>query len=71
MNDLNKLGVIYGDLGDADTSRAYLTKALEVANQNGLTREVMDAKTNLAAQMNDAGDHRGAAEIFRNRARAG
>ena len=65
FNDLNKLGVIYGDLGDADTSRAYLTKALEVANQNGLTREVMDAKTNLAAQMNDAGDYRGAAEIFK------
>ena len=65
FNDLNKLGVIYGDLGDADTSRAYLTKALEVANQNGLTREAMDAKTNLAAQMNDAGDHRGAAEIFK------
>ena len=65
FNDLNKLGLIYGDLGDADTSRAYLTKALEVAYQNGLTREVMDAKTNLAALMDNAGDHRGATDRFK------
>ena len=65
-NDLNMLGLVYGRLGDAETSRVYLKKAFEVAYDAGLMREATDAMTNLAALMDDAGDHEGAAEIFRN-----
>ena len=65
-NDLNMLGLVYGSLGDTETSRAYLEKAFEVAYEAQLMREATDAMTNLAALMDDAGDHEGAAEIFRN-----
>ena len=65
-NDLNMLGLVYGSLGDTETSRVYLEKAFKVAYDAGLTREATDAMTNLAALMDDAGDHEGAAEIFRN-----
>jgi tetratricopeptide (TPR) repeat protein len=64
-NDLNMLGMVYETLGDAQTSRAYLTKALQVAEENGLTREALDAKTNLASLMDNAGDHAGAAKRFK------
>ena len=57
-NDLNMLGQVYGGLGDADTSAAYLTKAFDVAYEVGLTREATDAMINIAALMDDAGDHR-------------
>ena len=65
-NDLNMLGLVYGSLGDRETSRVYLEKAFEVAHKAQLMREATDAMTNLAALMDDAGDHEGAAEIFRN-----
>ena len=65
-NDLNMLGLVYGSLGDRETSRAYLERAFEVAYKAQLMREATDAMTNLAALMDDAGDHEGAAEIFRN-----
>ena len=65
-NDLNMLGLVYGSLGDRETSRVYLEKAFEVAYKAQLMREATDAMTNLAALMDDVGDHEGAAEIFRN-----
>ena len=65
-NDLNMLGLVHGSLGDTQTSRVYLEKAFKVASDAGLTREASDAMTNLAALMDNAGDHEGAAEIFRN-----
>jgi CHAT domain-containing protein/Tfp pilus assembly protein PilF len=65
-NDLNMLGLVHGSLGDTETSRAYLEKAFKVAYEAGLMREASDAMTNLAALMDNAGDHEGAAEIFRN-----
>ncbi len=64
-NDLNMLGLVYKQLGDPDTGQVYLRKAFEVAYQAGLPREATDAMTNLASLMDDAGDHAGAAEIFR------
>jgi CHAT domain-containing protein/Tfp pilus assembly protein PilF len=64
-NDLNMLGLVYRRLGDSDTARVYLEKAFAVAYEAGLPREASDAMTNLAALMDDAGDHAGAAEIFR------
>ena len=64
-NDLNMLGMVYESLGDTETSRLYLTRAFELADQSGLTREAADAKTNLAALMDNVGDHQGAAEMFR------
>jgi CHAT domain-containing protein/Tfp pilus assembly protein PilF len=65
-NDLNMLGLVHGSLGDTETSRVYLTKAFKVAYEAGLAREASDAMTNLASLMDNAGDHEGAAEIFRN-----
>ena len=64
-NDLNMLGMVYESLGDPQLARTYLTKALEVAEQSGLTREALDAKTNLAALADNTGDHASAAERFR------
>ena len=64
-NDLNMLGLVYERLGDAGTSRAYFTRAFEVADQNGFVREALDARANLANLMDDAGDHEGAAEIYK------
>jgi CHAT domain-containing protein/Tfp pilus assembly protein PilF len=64
-NDLNMLGLVYESLGDMQASRAYLTKAFEVAEESGLTREALDAKTNLAALIDNTGDHAGAAELFK------
>ena len=52
-------------VGDADTARAYFLKAVDVAHQNGLTREAMDAIANFSAYLDDAGDHAKAAELFR------
>jgi CHAT domain-containing protein/Tfp pilus assembly protein PilF len=63
-NDLNMLGQVSGELGETDTARAYFTKAIQVASQNGLTREEWQARSNMAAQMNLAGDHQAAAELF-------
>ncbi len=68
-NDLNMLGLVFGRLGDQKTSRIYLLKALEVALQNGLIRDGMNATTNLAALMDDAGAHQSAAEVFQEIAR--
>jgi CHAT domain-containing protein/Tfp pilus assembly protein PilF len=65
-NDLNMLGLVYRGLGDDETARAYLTKAFEVAIESGLMHEAIEAMSNLGALMDDAGDHAGAAEIFRN-----
>ena len=56
------LGLVYGSLGDTETSRAYLEKAFEVAYEAQLMREATDAMTNLAALMDD-GDHEGAAGV--------
>lgn len=64
-NDLNMLGLVYKQLGDPDTGQVYLRKAFEVAYQAGLPREATDAMSNLASLMDDAGDHAGAADIFR------
>ena len=64
-NDLNMLGQVSEELGETDTARAYFTKAIQVASQNGLTREAWQARSNMAVQMNLAGDHQAAAELFR------
>jgi CHAT domain-containing protein/Tfp pilus assembly protein PilF len=64
-NDLNMLGMVYKSLGDRDTAQVYLRNAFEVAYQAGLPGEAADAMANLANLMDDAGDHAGAAEIFR------
>src|SRR5258708_35435464 len=64
-NDLNMLGLVYENLGDAETARTYLAKAFEVAYQNGLTREARHAMSNLAVQMDKAGDHDAAAGLFK------
>jgi CHAT domain-containing protein/Flp pilus assembly protein TadD len=63
-NDLNMLGQVSEDLGETDTARAYYTKAIRVASQNGLTREAWQARSNMALQMDLAGDHQAAAELF-------
>jgi CHAT domain-containing protein/Tfp pilus assembly protein PilF len=63
-NDLNMLGLVYGRLGDADTSKVYLRKAFDVAYQAGLIREATHAMINLAALLDEAGDHEGAAKMF-------
>jgi CHAT domain-containing protein/Flp pilus assembly protein TadD len=63
-NDLNMLGLIYKNLGDLDTARAYLTKAFDVAYQSGLAREALHAMSNLAVYMDEVGDHAGAAALF-------
>ena len=63
-NDLNMLGQVSAELGETDTAHAYFTKAIQVASQNGLTREAWEARSNMATQMNAAGDHQAAAELF-------
>jgi CHAT domain-containing protein len=69
-NDLNMLGMVYGRLGDPDTSRVYLMKAFEVAFEAGLIREAEHAMGNIAALMDDAGDHADAAMIFQEMGRS-
>ena len=64
-NDLNMLGQLYKQLGDAATAQVYLRKAYEVARAARLPREASAAVTNLAVLMVDVGDHVGAQEIFR------
>ena len=64
-NDLNMLGQVSEELGETATALAYFTKAIQVASQNGLTREEWEARSNrTAAQLNTAGNHQAAAELF-------
>ena len=67
-NDLNMLGLVSKHRGDGETARAYFLKAVDVANRNGLTREAMDAIANFSADLDDAGEHAKAAELFRDSA---
>jgi CHAT domain-containing protein/tetratricopeptide (TPR) repeat protein len=64
-NDLNMLGLVAKRRGDAETAKAYFQRAFKVAHESGLAREAMDAITNLNAYLDVAGDHKKAAEIFR------
>lgn len=64
-NDLNMLGLVSMRLGDPGTAHVYFTRAREVAIEAGLIREAADATTNLAAIMDDAGQHAQAAELFK------
>ncbi len=64
-NDLNMLGLVAKRRGDADTAKAYFLKAFDVAYKSELVREAMAAITNFAANLDDAGDHERAAELFR------
>ena len=63
-NDLNMLGQVSEELGETDTARAYFTKAIQVASQNGLTREEWEARSNMAVLVSNAGGHQAAAELF-------
>jgi len=69
-NDLNMLGLVAKRRGDADTAKAYFLKAFDVAYKSELVREAMAAITNFAANLDDAGDHEKAAELFREAAAA-
>jgi CHAT domain-containing protein/Flp pilus assembly protein TadD len=64
-NDLNMLGTVSEDLGDADTARVYYTQAFEVALEAQLVKEALDAMSNLAALLDDRGEHQRAAEMFK------
>lgn len=64
-NDLTMLGQVFSLLGDDETARVYLRKAYMLAYENGLVHEALAAMTSLAAQIDDAGDHEGAAYLFR------
>jgi tetratricopeptide (TPR) repeat protein len=69
-NDLNMLGLVFKLLGDDTTAQDYLRKAFMMAYEAGLIREAVDAMSNLAGLMDDAGDHKGAALLFRQAAEA-
>ena len=63
-NDLNMLGLVYKQLGDTETARAYFEQSFGVASENGLMKEAVDAMSNLATLVDDSGEHAQAAELF-------
>jgi tetratricopeptide (TPR) repeat protein len=48
-NDLNMLGLVGKRRSDAETAKAYLVEAFNVASEYGLVRQAADAMTNLGA----------------------